>query len=91
MRVKLYAGLRQAAATGQIDISTDTGDTIRDVLDRVIEKYPALANELYDQRGMLQPYVAVYLCGRESRHHQGLDTPVTDSDQLAIFPPAAGG
>jgi molybdopterin converting factor small subunit len=39
----------------------------------------------------LHPYVRVMINGRDSELEQGLDTIVSTNDQIAIFPPLAGG
>ena len=39
----------------------------------------------------LHPYVRVMINGRDSELAQGLDTIVSANDQIAIFPPIAGG
>jgi molybdopterin converting factor small subunit len=41
--------------------------------------------------GELLPFVQVMLKGRLVRDLQGLDTPVGENKEMAIFPPVAGG
>jgi len=44
------------------------------------------------ESGGVQQHVALLLNGQHYRHFEaGLDTLVQDGDQLAIFPPIAGG
>jgi sulfur-carrier protein len=66
------------------------GSTVAEVIDDLVERYPPLAAQLL-QDGALAPFVNVYLGGEDVRTRDGLDTPVTDGDQLILLPAMAGG
>jgi molybdopterin synthase sulfur carrier subunit len=66
------------------------GSTVAEVIDDLVERYPPLAAQLL-QDGELAPYVNVYLGGEDVRTRDGLETPVTDGDQLILLPAMAGG
>jgi sulfur-carrier protein len=66
------------------------GSTVAEVIDDLVERYPPLAAQLL-QDGELAPFVNVYLGGEDVRTRDGLDTPVTDGDQLILLPAMAGG
>jgi len=66
------------------------GSTVAEVIDDLVERYPALAAQLL-QDGELAPFVNVYLGGEDVRTRDGLETPVTDGDQLILLPAMAGG
>jgi molybdopterin synthase sulfur carrier subunit len=67
-----------------------SGDTVADVLDDLVGRYPALAAQLLDG-GELASYVNVYLGGEDIRTREGVETPVRDGDQLILLPAMAGG
>ena len=66
------------------------GDTVGDVIDDLVERYPALGGQLL-QDGELASYVNVYLGGEDIRTRHGLDTPVRGGDHLILLPAMAGG
>jgi molybdopterin converting factor small subunit len=66
------------------------GDTVAEVIDDLVERYPALGPQLL-QEGELASFVNVYLGGEDIRTRDGLDTPVRRGDQLILLPAMAGG
>ena len=66
------------------------GDTVADVIDDLVERYPALGAHLLEN-GELASYVNVYLGGEDIRTLGGLETPVDDSESLILLPAMAGG
>jgi molybdopterin synthase sulfur carrier subunit len=66
------------------------GDTVGDVIDDLVERYPALGDQLL-QDGELASYVNVYLGGEDIRTRDGLDTPVSEGAQMILLPAMAGG
>ncbi|HET9462277.1 MAG TPA: ubiquitin-like small modifier protein 1 [Gaiellaceae bacterium] len=66
------------------------GDTVAEVIDDLIERFPTLGAQLLED-GELASYVNVYLGGEDIRTRDGLDTPVRREDQLILLPAMAGG
>ncbi len=66
------------------------GGTVGDVIDDLVERYPALGAQLL-QDGELASFVNVYLGGEDIRTLDGLETPVDDSESLILLPAMAGG
>jgi sulfur-carrier protein len=85
--VKLYAGLRKVASSGE---ALQEGDSVRMVLIGLVQQYPALQPLLMDGNELRQ-YVTIVVNGHNIDLAAGLDTPVEPDDQIAIFPPLAGG
>ena len=65
------------------------GETVRQVLDDVIARYPALRALLFEQ-GDLTPFVNVYVGRHDVRTLAGLETPVRGSSVI-LLPAMAGG
>ena len=82
--VKLFANLRKLAGTKEITI---TGPTIGAVMNELVRQSPALDGVLLEN-GNLRPHVIVTLNGRNT---SDLSQQVTEQDEIAIFPPIAGG
>lgn len=89
MKVRLFGGLRNLVGANELSAS---GHTIREVLLAICAAHEALGDAiLASDRGALQPHVRVMVNGIDSELVKGLETPVSEDDQLAIFPPLAGG
>ena len=67
-----------------------SGGTVREVLDDVAERYPALAAHLFAD-GEIAPFVNVYLGGEDVRTLEGLETPVSTGATVILLPAMAGG
>jgi molybdopterin synthase sulfur carrier subunit len=87
MKIKLFAGLRQVAGRSQVDAA---GATLREALEHLCAGDEDLRAAIFDGH-VLHPHVRVLINGRDSELAQGLDTPLTEDDQVAVFPPIAGG
>ena len=67
-----------------------SGSTIREVLENLVERFPALAAQLFED-GDVAPFVNVYLRGEDVRTLDGSDTPVREGDTVILLPAMAGG
>ncbi len=65
------------------------GETVRQVLEDVIGRYPSLRDVLFEQ-GELTPFVNVYVGRHDVRTLDGLDTPV-NGGAVILLPAMAGG
>jgi cysteine synthase B len=67
-----------------------TGDTVREVLDDLVDRYPALGEQILADGG-IAPFVNVYLGGEDVRTLDGLDTTVPAGETVILLPAMAGG
>jgi len=67
------------------------GDSIRTVVDGLIERHPSLGGQLLTDEGDLNRFVNVYVNGLDVRYLGGLDTPVAEADEVRLLPAMAGG
>jgi molybdopterin synthase sulfur carrier subunit len=89
MKVKFFGGLRKAAGAAELH---ESGATIGEVLEKLTRQNEALAAAIFTgEDGKLQPHVRVIVNGIDSEFKMGLETPVSDDDQLAVVPPIGGG
>ena len=93
IQVKGYLTYRDLVGTRYVEISAQSAtllDCLQVLADEIGEEFRAQVLDL-ESRGV-QNHVALLLNGQHYRHlPEGLDTPVQEGDQLAIFPPIAGG
>ena len=67
------------------------GDSIRGVVDALVEQHPGLKTQLLTDEGDLNRFVNVYVNGKDVRYLGGLDTPVAPTDEVRLLPAMAGG
>jgi molybdopterin synthase sulfur carrier subunit len=89
--VRLYAFLRELAGERDVEIAIPDGATIHDLISRLVELRPVLAERLLDEDGNTPQFVNILVNGRDIRDLDGLDTPVMPNDEVTIVPPIAGG
>ena len=66
------------------------GGTVRELLQDLAARMPALGEKVYDG-SELRPYVNVYVDGEDVRTSGGLDAPVRDGATVVLLPALAGG
>ena len=67
-----------------------SGETVRDLLDDLTGRFPALRERIYPE-GELARFVNVYVEGEDVRTRDGLETEVSDSSTVILLPAMAGG
>ena len=87
--VKLPTVLR-AQANGERAIEVN-GSTIGAAVQSLVGRHPRLADQLLTPEGELHRFVNVYLNGQDVRYLSGLETPVSDRDEIRLLPAIAGG
>ena len=92
MKVNFYATYRPIVGGKTIDFDVDHGITIRQLVDEIITRFPAMQREMLDDNGGLYSHVHIFVNGRDSvLLEQKLDTVLRADDVLNIFPPVGGG
>jgi molybdopterin converting factor small subunit len=77
---------------GAESIAVEAGLSLRQTLDLMVVRFPALRDELLDREGQLYPWIPLYVNGRNPRlWADGLDRPIGADDVLSIFSPIASG
>ncbi len=87
-RIRIPPTLR--AEVGGVRELEARGETVADVIDDLVERYPALRSQLF-QNGGLGSFVNVYLGGEDVRTLDGLETPVRENSTVILLPAMAGG
>jgi molybdopterin converting factor small subunit len=67
-----------------------SGDTVRELLEDLADRYPALRPQLFED-GDVAGFVNIYLGGEDVRVLDGLDTPITSGQTVILLPAMAGG
>ena len=87
--IKLPTQLRGVAG-GVAEASAD-GATVGEVLEGLYTQHPELRERISEPSGELRRFVNVYKAGEDIRFLDGLQTSVSDGEELTILPAVAGG
>ena len=74
---------------GAREVEVD-GETVRELLDDLIDRFPALRQQLVEADD-LAPFVNVYVEGEDVRTREGLETEVEPGATVILLPAMAGG
>ena len=77
--VLLFAQARDRAGTGRVLLDLAPGARVRDLVERMTERHPALA--------ALGSHLAIAVDGELKPR----DTPLADGAEVALLPPVSGG
>jgi molybdopterin converting factor small subunit len=86
--VRVPPVLRQEAG-GAREVEA-SGATVRELLEDLTTKLPALGSRVYGQ-GEIHSFVNVYVDGEDIRTRDGVETAVRDSSTVILLPAMAGG
>ncbi len=91
MEIKVYATLRPIVGGPSVKLNGVTEMTVEQMLNSLYAKFPDLRPELYKGRDDLHPAIHILINGRDMRYLDGVQTKVSTSDEIRIFPPVGGG
>jgi sulfur-carrier protein len=77
----------EAGGERQVEAS---GETVRDLLDDLTSRFPALQARIWENGGVA-PFVNVYVDGEDIRTLAGDETPVREGSTVILLPAMAGG
>ena len=90
MPVFRIPGPLRSLSGGEATVTVDAGD-LRSAIEQLDARFPGFKGRLLDDQGQPRQFVNLFLNDEDVRLGQGLDAPVTDSDEIAIVPAVAGG
>jgi sulfur-carrier protein len=64
---------------------------LRDAIDQLDARFPGFKGRLLDEDGEPRQFVNLFLNDEDVRLGKGLDSPLSDKDEIAIVPAVAGG
>jgi len=92
MEVNFYATLRPIVGGRTVQLELSQGISVRELIDAVLARFPALRRQLLDDDGQLYRHVHVFVNGRDAPFlPDGVATIIAPGDTIDIFPAVAGG
>lgn len=91
MRIKVlaFAGFREILGK-EIFLELEEGSTVKDLLENLSSSSQGLKEAAFDDSGCLKDYVLL-MVNRKRIDASHLGAQLKDGDEVAIFPPVAGG
>ena len=80
----------RSATDGQSAVEVEA-DTVSEALRALVDEYPDLADNLYNEDDELRQFVNVYVGDEDVRFGDGVDTALESGDEVSIVPSIAGG
>ena len=87
--IRIPTTLRTLTA-GESEVQVE-GATVAEALANLEAAHPGFRERLFDDEGALRRFVNVFVAGQDVRFEQGIDTQVTDGQEVTILPAVAGG
>ena len=90
VKIRFFARFRELLGSDIItDVAVETMFT--SLITTVAEKNPEGYTAIFDEKGDFREFVILMKNGKRIDIADAAKTPVTDGDEIAVFPPVAGG
>ncbi len=80
----------RSATDDQASVEVEA-ETVDEALRGLVNRYPDLADNLYNEDDVLRQFVNVYVGDEDVRFGDGVDTSLEPGDEISIVPSIAGG
>ncbi|MCS3923528.1 ubiquitin-like small modifier protein 1 [Methanosalsum natronophilum] len=89
IKLKLFANIRELV--GQSKLEYEAKNLI-ELLHKFIDEYPDANSIVFEDSGNdLQGYINIFINGTNIMHLDGINSSLSDGDEVAILPPVSGG
>lgn len=90
MKIRLYATFRELVGHSELTWTRPT-PTLGVLLEDMCREYGETFRHWVNPESQIGHWTIFLINGRDSRHLQGLSTPLQPDDTVVLFPPVAGG
>jgi sulfur-carrier protein len=90
VHIKAFANFRDILGK-DLNVEIKDCSTIKDLLDDLISSRQRLQSALFDESGQIKEYVILMKNRKNINSLDGLETKLSEGDEVAILPPVAGG
>tara|TARA_Y100000590_G_scaffold452771_1_gene596517 strand:+ start:16636 stop:16914 length:279 start_codon:yes stop_codon:yes gene_type:complete len=89
IRVKIPTPLRKL--TDDNSTVTVSGSDITGIISDLDTKYPGIKDRICEENGEIRPFVNIFVNGEDIRYLDGLNSKLSEDDEVSIVPAVAGG
>jgi len=89
IRVKIPTPLRKL--TDDNSTVTVSGTDITGIISDLDTKYPGIKDRICEENGEIRPFVNIFVNGEDIRYLDGLNSKLSEDDEVSIVPAVAGG
>jgi sulfur-carrier protein len=90
VRIRAFANFREILGK-DLSVEVKEGSTVKELLDDLISSRQRLKSAIFDESGKVKDYVILMKNRKNIETLKGLDTELSEGDEVAILPPVAGG
>ena len=87
--VKIPTPLRKLT-DGNSTVSV-SGSNITNIISDLENKYPGIKDRICEENGEIRPLVNIFVNGEDIRYLEGLNSKLSEDDEVSIVPAVAGG
>ncbi len=87
--VKIPTPLRKLT-DGNSTVSV-SGSNITNIISDLENKYPGIKDRICEENGEIRPFVNIFVNGEDIRYLAGLNSKLSEDDEVSIVPAVAGG
>jgi molybdopterin synthase sulfur carrier subunit len=89
--LRYFADYREITGLKEMLIDVRENQTIGGLLRIMVNKYPALKPEIFEDQEELKESVTILVNGRSIEFLERMKTRLQEGDMVTLFPPVAGG
>jgi molybdopterin synthase sulfur carrier subunit len=90
VEIRLFGTIREAVGERTLEKNYNSC-TIQEVIDILIEEYPELEGEVIDENGLIPESVNIMVNTKNIQYIDGIETRVTDGDNISVATAITGG
>ncbi len=90
VHIRPFANFRDILGK-DLRVELEDGSTVKELLDSLCTSHHRLKSAVFDGSGKVQEYVILMKNRKDVDSLEGLETMLSDGDEVAILPPIAGG
>lgn len=90
VRVRAFANFKDILGR-DLNVDLEEGSTVKDLLDDLSTSHQKFRSAIFDESGRVRDYVILMKNRKNIESLGGLETKLSEGDEVAILPPVAGG